>query len=196
MSKLCKLFLGAALAMPVAAQAQDAMAGKVMAEAASAGIQGGGLALRAKLIELDMASRYATLLGPAGRIVTVRVPDEVKNLDQVSVGDDVVVRYMAATAVKIEAASSSGIRERVEKTAMTHAMAGAMPAVGAGRSVQVLADVTAVDVKQGTVTLRGARRTVTVAAPEGLDLGKLKVGESVKATFFEAAAISVEQAEK
>ena len=153
----------------------------------------GEVQIRAKVVELDMAHRLATLKGPKGNVVTLEVPAEVKNFDQMRVGDDVVVRYIAAVAARLEPASKSGIRERVESTTAAAAAPGALPGVGAQRTVQVLAVIQAIDRTAGTVTLRGAKRTVTIAVPEGVDTRKLKVGDEVRAEMTEAIVLNVER---
>jgi hypothetical protein len=161
------------------------------------GMAGGQVEVRATVVELDKAHRTLVLKGPKGKIVTLDVPDTVKNFDEVRVGDQLVLRYAAAVAVKLEpVASSDGIRERVETSSGGTAAAGSMPAVGAARTVEVLAVVQAIDRKAGTATLRGVSRTETVKIPEGMDTSKLKVGSEVRAVLTEAAVLSVERAPK
>lgn len=183
-----------ALALPVGAMAQGTSAGAMKAGAPGARMAAGEVEVRAKVVELDAARRTATLRRPKGDLVTVDVPAEVKNFDQVRVGDDVVVRYTTAIAARIEPTTKSGIRERIESTAAASAPAGSLPAGGAARSVEALAVITALDRKTGSVTLRGAKRTVKVAVPTGVDITKLKVGDEVRVVFVEAAVLSVERA--
>jgi Cu/Ag efflux protein CusF len=190
------IVIAAALAcvLPAAALAQGAAGGVATAKADGVRMAAGEVEIHARVIELDRARRTATLQGPKGRIVTVDVPVEVKNFDQVRVGDDLVVRYAAAVLARLEPQGGSGIRERVESTAAASAPAGGLPGTGAVRTVEVLAVIQALDRKAGTATLRGAQRTVTMAVPPGADIGKLKVGDSVRAVFVEAAVLSVERA--
>lgn len=72
--------------------------------------------------------------------------------------------------------------------------AGALPGTAAQRTVDVLAVVHALDRKARTATLRGAKRTVTVKVPDGIDLSKVKVGDEVRATMVEAVVLNVERA--
>jgi len=153
----------------------------------------GEVEIRAKVVELDMARRLATLKGPKGNVVTVEVPAEVKNFDQMRVGDDVVVRYAAAVVARLEPASKSGIRERVESTSAATAASGGMPGTAAQRTVEVLVVVQALDRKARTATLRGAKRTVSVNVPEGVDISKIKVGDEVRAVMIEALVLNVER---
>jgi hypothetical protein len=194
MKKLLSMIFCAAAALPLAAGAQvSVVAGKASAPGARGA--GGEIQARAKVVELDSVKRTATLRAPDGRLMSVDVPAEVKNFDQVRVGDDLVVRYVAAAAARIEpAGKSGGIRERIESTSAASAPAGALPGTGATRTVEVLAVIQAVDRKAGTVTLRGAKRTITVKVPQGVDAAKLKVGDEVRAVLVEAAVLSVERA--
>lgn len=195
MKKLCSIALAVACtaALPTVSLAQGAAIGTASAKAPGARMQAGEIEIRAKVVELDMARRLATLKGPKGNVVTVEVPAEVKNFDQVRVGDELVVRYAAAVAARLEPASKSGIRERVESTSAAAAASGAMPGSAAQRTVEVLVTIQALDRKAGTATLRGAKRTVTVKVPDGVDITKLKVGDEVRAVMIEAVVLNVER---
>ena len=195
MTRLTKTVLACALAFPVAAFSQATV---TTASTAASGVRAkaGEIEVRATVVELDMANRSATLKGAKGRLVTVNVPVEVKNFDQVLVGDELVVRYITAVAAKLEPVSNNGIRERVESTTTGAAPAGDMPGALVGRKVEILADVKAIDTQAGTATLRGATRTFTIAIPEGLDVSKVKVGSQVRAVFVEAVVLNVEHVAK
>jgi Cu/Ag efflux protein CusF len=190
------LALALAAAFPHVALAQGAAAATVTGQAPNARLAAGEIEIRAKVVELDTARRLVTLKGPKGNIVTLEVPAEVKNFDQIRLGDDVVVRYAAAVAARLEPATRSGIRERVESTSAASAAAGGMPGAAAQRTVEVLVVITALDAKAGTATLRGAKRTVTVQIPPGVDIKKLKVGDEVRAVIVEALVLNVERLAK
>jgi len=194
MSRIHSVALACALAVPFAAVAQSAAVAVAAASAPGVRLKAGEVVVRAKVVELDMARRTAMLRGPKGNTVNVDVPADVKNFDQVRVGDELVVRYIAAVAAKLEPTSKGGIRERFESTAAAGAATGAMPGATGTRTVEVLAVIQALDRKAGTATLRGVQRTVTVVVPAGVDIAKLKVGDEVRAVFVEAAVVSVERA--
>ena len=50
---------------------------------------------------VDLENRTATLKGPDGKVETVQVSDELKNLENVKVGDQVVMQYTKSLAVDI-----------------------------------------------------------------------------------------------
>lgn len=189
------MLLGAgALALPVSGFAQGAAAAVVQGRSDHARLDAGELEMRAKIVELDAQSRMAVLRTPKGRILMVDVPADVKGLDQVRVGDDLVFRYAAGAVAKLEKAPRAGsIREHTETTERVSAPEGALPGTAGRRTVDILATITALNAKARTVTLRGAARTATLNVPQDVDMKGLKVGDDVRATIVEAAVLGVER---
>lgn len=196
MNRTASLILACALALPAAVSAQGASVAAVTGAAPGARLAAGEVEVRARVVEIDKAARTATLRGPNGNVTTVTVPAEIKNFDQVKVGDTLLIRHILAVAARIEPATASGIRERIESSAGAAAPAGAAPGATAVRSVEVLAVVQGLDYKARTATLRGVHRTVRVSLPDGLDLSKIKVGDEVHAVITEAVVVAVEPAPK
>ncbi len=189
------VLLGAsAMLLPAAGFAQGVTTTAVEGKAADGRLKAGEIEIRAKIVELDLKNRVAVLRGPKGNIVMVDIPADVKGLEQVRVGDDLVFRYAAAVVAKLEKVSGTGgIREKTEKTEQVNAPAGALPGRAGARTVDVLAKVTALNTKARTVTLRGATRTATLDVPQDVDIKALKVGDEVHATIIEAAVLNVER---
>jgi len=161
--------------------------GKVsMAEAVS---------VSATIEALDKAKRLVTLKGPEGNSIVVQAGPEVKNFDQLKVGDQVVVKYLEALTLELKKGGGQ-IRERVERENMATAKPGAQPGAAAGRTVTVIADVIGVDTKNQTVKLKGPKRTVDLKVRNPDQLKLIKVGDQVEATYTEAVAIAVEPAPK
>lgn len=194
MNRTAALITACALALPAAAFAQGASAVVAAGQTASGERVGmEAIEVRARVVELDVANRIATLRGPRGNVVTVHVPAEAKGFDRIRLGDMVVLKYAMALVSKIEpAAKSDGIRERIESSAASATPAGAAPGVAAVRTVEVLATVTDLDRKARTATLRGVHRTVKVAVPADVDMAKIKQGDEVHAVFREAIVLAVE----
>lgn len=196
MTRTASLLIAAALTLPAAAWAQSASVATAVGGAPGVRGAAGEIEVRAQVVELDAASRSATLRGPGGRVVTVTIPAEVKNFDQIRTGDTVLVRYVTAIVARIEPATKSGIRERVESSSSAAAPAGAAPGVAGQRTVEVLATIQSLDRKARTMTLRGVHRTVKVSVPEGVDMSKIKTGDDVHAIVTEALVLAVEPAPK
>ena len=155
-------------------------------------MKAGELEVKLQVVALDALTRTATLKGPKGNLVRVDVPVEVVNFNQVQVGDVLVIRYRAAIAARLEVVDNHGIRERIESTSATEATPGALPGASVEHKVEVLAVVKAINHKEGTVTLRGAINTITLAIPAGMDVSKVKVGSEVRAMYIEAVAVHIE----
>lgn len=194
MKKIQFVVLACAWAMGMPVWAQSASVTDVAV--AGQGVRGGGseVEIRAKVVALDMAQRRASLKGPKGNVVTVNVPAEVRNFDQVRVGDELLVRYATAVAAKLERVTKSGIRERVETTEAARAEQGDKPGLALGRTVEILAEIQSIDKKRRYVVLRGAERTVAMHVPSSVDIQNLKSGDEVRALFLEAAMVTVEKA--
>ena len=146
----------------------------------------------AKVVELDMLHRMATLLTPTNDFVTVRVPVRLHNFDQVKIGDVVMVHYKIGVAARLNPAVKDGIREMVETSSVSTAKPGAVPGVVAKNNVEVLANVLSFDIKARTVTIQGPTRTVTISVPDKVDMKSLQVGDQVQAVFSDAVAIEIE----
>lgn len=187
MSRLIHIAVALTFALPLAANANDTTnkTSKSAAHNLPADVSVAEIRTEAKIVELDKQNRIAVLRAPTGKLITVHVPEKVRNFDQVEVGDELVTRYAVATAMEIEPASKSGIRERIESSNAQVSKPGSLPGVEAGRRVEILANITAIDRKAKTMTLRGAIRTVTIAIPGNINIAKLKIGDEVHAVISE-----------
>ncbi|MCC6609754.1 MAG: hypothetical protein IT515_08805 [Burkholderiales bacterium] len=152
--------------------------------------------ITAQVVGIDKATRTVTLKGPKGNIVDVVAGDEVKNFDQIHLGDFVVARFVQALTLELRK-TKAGIREKREAEGVARAQPGERPAGVAAREVTVIADVTAVDPKNKTITLRGPRGNFVTLDVQNPDQFKVvKKGDQVEATYTEALALSVEPAPK
>jgi hypothetical protein len=111
--------------------------------------------ITATVVAIDKATRGLTLKGPK-RTVDVVAGDEVKNFDQIKVGDRLVVKYVEALTLELKKTKDKpGAKGEV---AAVRAAPGARPAGAVGREITVLADVVAVDPKKSVISLKGAAR--------------------------------------
>jgi hypothetical protein len=152
--------------------------------------------LSAQVVGIDKATRTVTLKGPKGNAVDIVAGDEVRNFDQIKVGDFVVARYAQALTLELRKTKSGAggvaVREEAAK-----AKAGERPAVGGARQVSAIADVVAVDPKKSTITLKGPRgNEVTLNVQNPDQFKAVKKGDQVEVTYTEALALSVEPAPK
>jgi len=188
------ILLAAALAAPSGAQMQPESKMSTMTSEPGKVRMTESVTMSAKVVAIDKAGRVVSLQGPKGNVVDIVCGDDVKNFDQIKLGDMVVAHFKDSLALKLMK-TSTGIREGVEIEAMGRAQPGERPAGAAVRETTILADVIAVDPKKQTVTLKGPKNNileVPVRNPEQFKL--VKAGDQVEATYTQAVAISVEAA--
>lgn len=193
---LLTLSLAAAFAAGAFAQAQPPVAVAVAASAPGEAVVAGKVTLTATVVAIDAATRTLTLKGGSGRIVDIAVPPEAKKFDAIKVGDLVTVEYARALTLALKK-SGDGIRESTSQSANAGAPAGAVAGGATARQVTILANVTAVNKKEGYVTLRGPKgNSIDLAVKDPAQLKLVKVGDQVEAVYTEALAISVDAAAK
>jgi Cu/Ag efflux protein CusF len=148
--------------------------------------------IQATVVGLDLPGRVITLKGPKGNQATFHVGDQVKNLDQVKVGDIVVAKYYESIAVRL-AKPGAPAAESVD--AVGSAKKGDMPAGVAVQQDTLKAKVTAIGKHKDSVTLTGPEgNAVTIKVKDPKKLDGVKVGDDVDVTYTQALAISVEKA--
>jgi hypothetical protein len=175
-----------ALALPAAAQTGAVVA----ASAPGKGAVGEVVKVQATITAIDKAARNVTLKGPKGEETVVNAGPEVKNFDQMKVGDTVTVEYVRALALELKKGGGL-IVQRTEQAGAAAAKPGERPAGAVGREVKVVADVIAVDPATQTVTLKGPQRTVELKIADAEQFKRVAKGDQVEATFTEAVAIAV-----
>ena len=140
--------------------------------------------------------QIAVIVGPNGNEILMNLSDEVRNFDQIKVGDLVTLTMMQAIALELRKVANNGVRERVDSENAVVAKPGEKPGVVVEKSVRVVANVVAVNSKAQTVTLRGPKRTVELAVKDPAMLQNVKVGDQVEGVFTEAVALTVTAAPK
>lgn len=151
--------------------------------------------LTASVEALDRESRMVSLRGAEGRTATVYAGPEVRNFDQINIGDQVVVSFYAAIGAEVttpEAATEGVQREG----AMLRAVEGARPAGAVAEMLTTTVEIDSVDTSMNTVSFRrqddGLLRVLAVEDPKAQAfIRQLKRGDLVKVTYMEAVAVSV-----
>jgi Cu/Ag efflux protein CusF len=178
------LFAGCATteqATPAAPSVAVSTSGTAMA----ASIQGS-----ATVEKIDRSTREVTLKRHDGSLVTIVAGEEVRNFNQIRVGDLVEAEIIEALAVLVEPANTQ-VRERRDEVTMTRAPLGQRPAASTTRTVDIVATVQDVDPKARWITVRGAVQTVQLKVDESVDLSRIKRGDNVRAVYIETISIRV-----
>ena len=188
--------ISAAIAAPAFAQKPDATGGAVVTSEPGRASAVRAAELSAQVVGIDKATRTVTLKGPKGNVVDIVAGDEVKNFDQIRLGDFVVARYAEALTLELRKTKVKAGEPTVREEA-ARAKPGERPAVAGAREVTAIADVIAVDPRKSTITLKGPRGNVVTLNVQNPDQFKVvKNGDQVEVTYTEALALSVEPAPK
>lgn len=151
------------------------------------------LEIRARVSAIDHAKRLVTLQDASGEEATFEADAGVKNLAQVKVGDELVGSLAESLVLELreptaeEAAAGASILEVVAK-----AEPGRRPAGEYVRQIRAVLTIAGIDKAAGTATLRGpAGNLRTIAARDPANLDRVRVGDSVVATYTEALRLEV-----
>ena len=163
---------------PVAGQSEPALLAEEFVEG------------EATVLAVNHAARTVTLSNDRGAATTVKVPADV-DLNRLKVGDTVVIGILQSLSARVLAPGSA----TVSTTVATGSTPPGQPSGRAwGQQVNVVAEVTAIDMAAHTVTLRGVdgTKTIMVKNPEMQQrMTNMKVGDLVELTYSEAVAARV-----
>ena len=183
-----------ALTLPMLAQAahhEEAQA-KPQAE-----VQTGGRAVameaEAEITAVDLKTRQVTLRGPGGNTFTLQSQDKAIALEDVKVGDSVVVTYIAAMESELRVPTAEEVaapwveldEEAVSEDA-TH------PGIADMRVIRAVVTVEGMNRVSGTVTVKDSRGMVHIIGdvePEKME--GVKIGETAVIVFAEAIALTL-----
>jgi Cu/Ag efflux protein CusF len=150
----------------------------------------------AVIVSIDATYRIVTLKTASGKVVEVVAGPEVKNFDQLKVGQKVKAAYSEALSLELKKGGGKPLA-MTEKGGAAQAAPGAKPGAGGARQITILADVVKVDTKTHLVTLRGpGGNSVDLHVEDPEQLKNIKKGDQVEAVYTEAVAVTVEPADK
>jgi hypothetical protein len=149
----------------------------------------------ATITAIDAAKRAVTLKGPQGKVVTVVAGPEVKNFNQLKVGDQVDIQYLESLVLELKKGGGKPV-VRTETEGVAGAKPGEAPGGVGGRQVKVVGDVINVDQATQTVTVKGPQRTVDLKVRDPEQLKLIAKGDQIEATYTEAVAVAVKPAAK
>jgi ethanolamine utilization protein EutQ (cupin superfamily) len=195
MKKIQMILAATFLAAPLFAVAQNQpQAAVVVEKAPGAGAVTEAVQLQGKVKSIDKKTRAVVVVGPNGNEVLFNLSNDVRNFDQIKVGDLVTLTYAQALALELKMVANNGIRERVDTEKAVAAKPGEKPGMMVEKSVRVVANVVAVNPKAQTVTLKGPKRTVELYVKDPAQFQNAKVGDQVEVLYVEAVALEVSAA--
>ena len=195
---LTALAAGLLLASPVRAEEAKKPANAPM-EVKASGTPGKVVGSRsakitATVTAIDAAKREITLEAAKGKPRTFQVGSDVRNLDQVKVGDRVVVEFVQGLMMQMQKPGAAPIEPKAA-VAAERAEPGEKPAGAMAAAIQATVTITAIDTKNRIVVFEGPEGGLyQVKAGPKVHLDKVKVGDKLDATYTEAVALRVEPA--
>lgn len=162
----------------------------VFAEGVPGGVYVRTTEATAKVIFVDKAERKVTLLDSDGKKTTLAAGPEIRNFDQMKVGDQLNVTVAEELVIRMAGPGPAGSRDGAAAL-VALAPLGSKPAILVADAVQGTATVTAIDHAQHKATLRfpdGSSETFPIR-PD-VDLAKRRVGEEV--TLRSTVAVAME----
>lgn len=155
--------------------------------------EGVAFSAKAKIVALDVPNRLVTVKGAGGKQWTFKVSKDVQNLDQVKVGDTILVKGFVAVAVALKGPKSGPAGAEVDEAAVKAAK-GQLPAGAEVEQVTLQGKIKAIDHKHPSVTIEDpSGKITTVKAKNAKALAGLKVGDDLSVTFIEGFAVAVEK---
>ena len=140
---------------------------------------------------VDTAKRTVTLKGQAGETKTLKCGPEVRNFDQIKVGDSVNLTFVDEVAAYVRKADAPPVAEEGAMVAL--APKGAKPGVMMAETVEVKAKIESVNTKKHTITFLnpdGSKKTVKVGK-KAKELKELQKGDDVVLRITQAMLIDV-----
>ena len=153
---------------------------------------GDAVVIIAEVVGIDKADRLITLVGPRGKVVDIEASDDVRNVDQIAVGDTVTVTYYVSVAVYLGIPGTQPEADAAEVVA--RAAEGDKPGAMAAGTIDVSATVKGIDKQKRELTLELPDGHVVTSKvdPAASAFDSLKVGDSIHVRLTRAFSIAVE----
>ena len=147
----------------------------------------------AEVEAIDYETRVVSLRRSDGEEIVFTANDEVRNLEQVVVGDVLVAEYIET--ISIEVVANEGMEaSEMGTAAMARTEKGQMPGFAAMDTVVVTSTVEEINIESNTFKLKEVDGSINEYVARNPDnLKRAKVGDLVITTVSKAVAISVEK---
>jgi hypothetical protein len=181
-----------ALILAIGVYAEEPSANPNAKSGAEGAIEVGAITATSKVTAVDPAKRMVTLTNADGVTNTYKLGKNVRNFDQIKVGDDVKATLLESVAVTVS--KSSAPPDASRRGVIAVAPKGAMPGVIMAKTRQITAKIVSVDTQMRTVTVEGpAGGMPTIKVGPKVKLDELQKGDDVTLRVTDALAIHVEK---
>ncbi len=153
-----------------------------------------GVTLQGQITAIDTRTRAVTVTGADGGSLDFIAGADVRNFNQLKVGDKVTLDYQAAVALDLQPAGSAPVGV-TRSQAGTVPIRGATPGGARSNTIEIVTAVAAVDPVANTIALRGPRGNTQIIAVEREDLRaklpSVKRGDLLRISYTEAVALGI-----
>jgi len=150
------------------------------------------LRITAVVLSVDKQDRSIVVKAATGKPTKIELTEGVKNFDQITPGDELVLEVYAALAMQL--AKPGEEFTDTASSVVAVAQPGEKPKLVNADIIEVLAKITEINRDARELTVTGPLgHSVTLQVPEKMKkFDELKVGDEVNARYMEAFAISVQ----
>lgn len=179
-----------ALALPMLAQAAHHEEPEADVKAGARGVV---MEAQAEITAVNLKTREVTLRGPAGNTFTLQSDDKAVALEDVKVGDTVVVTYIAAMESELRAPTAEEVAEPwVELDQEMVSDDASQPGIAEMQVIRAVVTVEGMNREFGTVTVKDSRGMVHIIGDvEPEKMKGVKLGETAVIVFAQALALTL-----
>ena len=148
--------------------------------------------IEATVTELNKTNRSVTLMGPKGNSITLNAGDEVRNFDQLEVGDKVDAEYFQSVAIFVAKADGASPQMN-SQVGVELAPLGGKPGITEVAAIEAQASIVAIDRENRMVTLKGPEGNTEThkVLDESIDLSQVDVGDQVVVQATQSIVVTV-----
>ena len=151
--------------------------------------------MEAKVVDVDLEHRTVSLETPTGDVVTLASREQVVKLEDVSIGDMLVVTYLMALEGEVREPTAEEKAEPwlvVEDAGVSEEPG--KPAIGAARKIRAVVTIEGMNRQSGTVTVKDSRGKLhLIGGVEPEKMEGVTLGQHVVMIYTEALALSLEK---
>ena len=157
------------------------------------------VSLNGKVTAIDPVKRQVSVTGDDGGVATLFVGPEIRNFENLKVGDHVTASYTEAHSLAIakgekgNEAKLGELRMKIESQAANQAPAGGKPGLSAMQRTTMVANVFQIDRDRGILTLRGTSGVpVDVHVPDKEMLNQIGINDQLVVGYRHASVVSIQ----
>jgi Cu/Ag efflux protein CusF len=179
------------LASPLAIAQKAPESAGAIATAPGKGVAMQATKASAVVESIDKANRSVTLKLANGETRTVDAGPDVRNFDQIKVGDTLTIKYLEAFAIELKKDGKAPLGKSEVKS-MERSEPGKKPGGTATREITAVGEVVGVDMAKKHISVKNDKGQIIdlkISDPEQLKLAKK--GDQIQVTYTEAVAIEM-----